>query len=138
VALLAVRGKPHGLMVRRSGFSKSSHVAAGAFRRQSEAIELTDRSDLMTRIAIHSSVRTDQRETVLVFIDVMYRYLPPISVVAKLTLRAILTAMEVSMTILALFRNIAEIEISMAVTTCDHSVSSAQRKFGFRVIELRP
>jgi hypothetical protein len=57
-------------------------MTADAFRREPETVELSYGSHLVTGIAIHDSVRADQRKPILVLIDVVDRNLPAVRVVA--------------------------------------------------------
>lgn len=110
-------------------------MAAVAFCRHSEAIELPHRSHLVAGIAVHHGMRSDQWKTVLVFVDVMNRDLPAIGVVAELALRSILPAMEIGMTVLALVGSVGEVEIRVAVATGDGGVAAAKGKSRLCMIE---
>jgi len=101
VALLTVGGKAQSLVIGICGFAKCTQVAARAFGRESEAIELADRTNLVTGVAVHNSVRSDQGKSILMFIDVVNGDLPAVGVVAKFALRAVLAPMQIRMTVLA-------------------------------------
>jgi hypothetical protein len=58
-------------MIWRGGFVKLGLMATDALSRKSEAIELSDGSDLVTRITVHRGVSTNQRKSILVRIDVV-------------------------------------------------------------------
>ena len=62
MALLTFGGESHGLMVRGRCLSKRGQVAAHAFGGESEAIELSDRSDFVAGITVdgrmYGTVRT--------------------------------------------------------------------------------
>ena len=53
-------------------------MAAHTFRRQGLPIELSDGSRRVTCITIHNRMRTDQREAILVLVDVVHRHCPAI------------------------------------------------------------
>jgi hypothetical protein len=76
-------------------------VAARAFGRKSEAIELADCTNLVAGIAVDSSVRSDQGKSILMFIDVVNGDLPAIGIVAKFALRAVLAPMQIRVAALA-------------------------------------
>ena len=99
--MLAVSGKSQCLMIGIRGFSKCAQVATHAFGRESEAIELADRTNLVTGVAVHNSVRSDQGKSILMFIDVVNGDLPAVGIVAKFALRAVLAPMQIRMTVLA-------------------------------------
>ena len=58
-------------MIRGVGGLESFRVAAVALGRESEPVELSDRSHFVAGIAVHHRVCANQRETILVLIDVM-------------------------------------------------------------------
>src|SRR5689334_7858403 len=69
-------------------------------------------------------------------IDVVNRNLPAIGVVAELTLRAILAAMQIGVAVLALYWGVAEIKILVAVAALHFGVPATQRKLGLRMVEF--
>ena len=71
MALAAFRRKSVRLMVGIARFSERAHVATHTLRRKSEPVELPYRAHFMARIAIHHRMRADQRESILVLIDVV-------------------------------------------------------------------
>ena len=80
-------------------------------------------------------MRADERETVLVFINVVDRDLPPIGVVTEFALGSILAAMEVCVAVLALVGRVGKFQIRVAVAASHRGVPSAEREAGLRVIE---
>ena len=92
---------------------------------------------LVTRVAIHPRVRSNQREAVLVLIDVVNGNLPTIGVVAEVALGAILAAMQIGVAVLALDGGVAEIEVLVAVGALHFGVPATQRKLGFRMVEFK-
>jgi len=125
-------------MVRSAGLAKRGHVAAHAFRGESEAVELADGADLMAGVAVYGGVRADQGKAVLMLVDVVNRDLPAVWVMAEFALRAVFAAMQVGMTVLAFLRRIAENERFVTIGTIYLGVPAAQRKFRLRVLELEP
>ena len=69
-------------MVRRRSLFEVPGMTTDTFRREPEPVELSHGSHLVTGIAIHDSVRADQRKPILVLIDVVDRNLPAVRVVA--------------------------------------------------------
>ena len=88
-------------MVGICGFAKCTQVAARAFGRESEAIELAHGTNLVAGIAVHGSVSANQGKAILMFIDVVNGDLPAVGIVAKFALRAVLAPMQIRMTVLA-------------------------------------
>lgn len=77
-------------------------MTAHAFGGKAEAVELADRADLVAGVTIYGCMRTDQRKSILMLIDVVNGNLPTIGVVAEFTLRAIFAAMQIGVAVLAL------------------------------------
>ncbi len=138
MALAAVGGKAAGAMIGRSRFCKCLRMAAEAFGRKSESVELANGSNLVAGIAVHHRVRPDQWEPVLVFVDVVDGDLPAVVVVAQFALGAILASMQIGVAVLALVRGVGEFQIGVAVTACHGSMAPAQGEAGARVIESDP
>src|SRR5258707_13114 len=90
VALQAIRGKPLCLVVGRFCPSKVVQVTTHALGRQALAIKGTDRAYLVTGITVDRRMRPDQREAVLMLIDVVDRHLPSGVAMAEIALGAIL------------------------------------------------
>src|SRR5215475_5475467 len=108
MTLSAICGESQGHMVRRGRLTKRRQVAAGAFRGKPETIELADGADLMAGIAVHRGVRTDERKSILMLVDVVNGNLPSVGVVTELALGSVLAAMQIRVAILALLRCVAE------------------------------
>jgi hypothetical protein len=77
-------------------------VAADALGGESEAVELSDCADLVAGVAVYGCVSADQREAILVLIDVVNRNLPAIGVVAEFAFSTVLAPMQIGVSILAL------------------------------------
>ena len=90
-------------MVGGASLAKRRHVTTHAFGGKPEAVELADRADLVTGVAVYGCMSADQRESILVLIDVVYGNLPAVGVMAEFTLRAILAAMQICVAVLALY-----------------------------------
>jgi hypothetical protein len=123
-------------MVGVGGLFKGFCVAAETLSRKPETIELTDCSNFVAGVAVHYRVRADQGKTILVLVDVMDGYLPTVGVVAQFTFGAIFASMQIGMAVLALVGGVGELQIGMAVTTRDSSVTPTKRKPGARMIKF--
>ena len=136
MALATIGREAPSAMIRRSGLRKVSVVTTEALGRKSEAIELPDGPDLVAGIAIRDCMRANQREAILVLVDVMDGNLPSIAVMAQLTFRTVFASMQIGVAVLALVGSIGEFEIVMAVAACHGGVTSAKRKAGARMVKL--
>ena len=81
-------------------------------------------------------MRANQRKSVLVFVDVVYRDLPAIRVVTKFALRPILPAVKIGVAVLAFVRSVRKVQICMTVAASNSRVTSPKRKTRLCVIEL--
>ena len=108
MALLAVAGKSHRLVIWASGFAECAQVATHAFGRESEPVELTYRTHLVAGIAVHRRMRSDQGKTILMLVDVVNGNLPAVGVVAECALSTVFPPMQIRVAILALHWCIAE------------------------------
>ena len=81
MAFTAIHGKALRPMIGALRLVECLEMAAHTFRRQGLPIELPDSSRRVTRIAIHNRMRTDERETILVLVDVVHRHRPAVHVV---------------------------------------------------------
>jgi hypothetical protein len=126
VALAAIGGEAERLVIGRSRLLERFHVAADAFGRQALAVETSNGSHLVTRVAVDHGVRADQREPVLMLIDVVHRHLPAIDAVAQIAFGSVLAAMDVGMTVLALASDVGEHAINMAFLAEDIHVHTPQ------------
>jgi hypothetical protein len=119
-----------------SGLAKGGYVTAHAFGGEPEAVELSDRADLVAGVAVYGRMSTDQRKSILMLIDVVNGNLPTIGVVAEVTLGAILAPMQIGVAVLALDGGVAEIEILVAIDALHFCVPATQRKLSSRMIEF--
>jgi len=123
-------------MIRRSRFLEGLEVATHTLRRQTLPIELSYGSHSVTGVTIHYGVSTNQREAVLMFVDVVDGDLPAVHPVADVALRSVLPAVQVSMAILALLANVAEDGIKMTFLAGHVDVHPAQGIGRLVVIKL--
>lgn len=82
-------------------------------------------------------MRTDQRESILMLLDLSHRNAPALYAVAVLAIGAHLPAMDVSVTIGARMANVGEQQLGVALRACHARVHAAQRVPSTVVIELR-
>lgn len=107
-----------------------------ALRREPESIELTNGTDLMTGVTVNCGVGANEREAILMLIDVVNGNLPAVAVVAEFALGSILPAMKICVAVLALIRGTCEVEVGMAVATRHGCVAPPQREPCLGMIEL--
>ena len=112
-------------------------MAAHTFRRQCLPIELSDGSRRVACITIHHRVRTDQREAILMLVDVVHRHRPAVHVVTQVALGTIFASMNVRVAVLALLAGICENRIDVALLTWDLRMQTTQRKSRLAVIKFR-
>jgi len=111
-------------------------MAADALGRKPEPIELPDSPHFVAGIAVRHCVRANQREPILVLVDVVDRNLPAIGVVAQFALRTVLAPMQIRVAVLAFVRRVCEFEIGMAVATAHSRVAAAKGKPRPRMVKL--
>jgi hypothetical protein len=91
----------------------------------------------VTGITVDRRVRPDKREAVLMLIDVVDRHLPSGVPMADVTLRRVLSAMNVRVTILALISNFGEYQVGVAVLATNALMHPTQSEAGRPMIELQ-
>jgi hypothetical protein len=91
----------------------------------------------VARTAIEASVRSYQREAVLVVVDCLYCNLPALHGVTLFAVGAHLAAVNIGVTVGASRADIAEDEIAMTLLTGYVGVHSTERIFSSVVIEVR-
>jgi hypothetical protein len=126
VAFLALGRKSHSLMVWRAGLQVGRPVAAHTFGGQTLTIELPHGADRVTGVTIRNRMRSDQRKTVLVFVDHVDRYLPAMHGVAKIALGAVLPTMDIGVAILAVVSHVGEKRVKVAFLTPDAGMHTPQ------------
>jgi hypothetical protein len=134
VALFAGGGESRRHVVRPGGSLVILGVTGVALRRQ--ALELPDRRPLVTGIAIQSGVRAQQREAVLVLLNLLHRDLPSLDGVALFAVRAELPLVNISMAIGALVAHVGEHRFGVALGAGHALVHAAQGKARLVVIEF--
>ena len=135
VTYRAIGRKLRGHMVRSLSLLKLLRVAGIAIRR--EPLELPRRSALVTGIALHHRVRTDQRKTVLVILNGADVRLPPLDRVAGFAIRAHLAAMNIRMAVRAFGANICKHRLGMTRRARNIRVQATQRILRLAVIKFR-
>ena len=68
-------------MIGRRGLVIVFRMTTDALRRKPEPVELSYGTHLVARIAVHHGMRANQREAVLVLVDVVHGHLPAVGVV---------------------------------------------------------
>jgi hypothetical protein len=97
---------------------------------------LTDSGAFVALLAGHSRVRTEKRKAILVILGLLSGNLPTKNAMALRTVRAHLAAVNVSVTILAVFPNVGKHRFDVALRALHFFVHSAERIFRLVVIEL--
>ena len=91
---------------------------------------------LVAGIAVHCSVRSSQREAVVMLLNLPNRDLPTTDRVALLAARSQLPLVNVGVTILATLSNIGENRPDVTFSAAHGLMHAAQRVFGLVVIEF--
>ena len=81
-------------------------------------------------------MRPDQREPVLMFVDVVNRDMPPGIAMAQIALRSVLATMQIGVAVLALVRSVGESEVDMAVPARYGRMTATERESRLRMVEL--
>ena len=136
VTFQTLRRKSLRHMVRIPRLLEIIHVAARALGRQSLPVERAHRSHLVAGIAIHHRVRPNQREAILVLVDVVDRDLPPCIAMAQVALRAVLAPMNIRVAVLALVASLREHQVGVTIRAADLRMQPAQRESRLTMIEL--
>ncbi len=108
-----------------------------AFGRQALAIKWTDCTYLVTGITVHCRMRPNQREAVLMLIDVVDRDLPSDVAMAEIALGGILSAVDIRVAVLTLIADFREHEVTVAILATNALVHSTQRETGLAMFELQ-
>ena len=115
------------------------HVAAdmtpNAVGRQ--ALKSSHGCVLVTRIALDERMRAQQRESILVIANRLDRCRPALHVVALLTFRSHLAAMNVGVAVSALVTHVGENRAGVTLGAGYASMHTAQRESRAAMIELR-
>src|SRR5579885_1965808 len=95
-------------MIWRPSLLKRFCMTTDALGRKPLAVELADGSGFVAGIAISYGMRSDQRETVLMFIDVVHGDLPSRDFVADVALRAVAATVNIGVAILTVAADFCE------------------------------
>jgi hypothetical protein len=87
-------------------------------------------------VAFNQRMRSNQRESILVILDLLDVYLPAPDRVAALAICSKLTAVNVGMALSTLGAHFLEHQVCMALSACYLCMHSAQRITGLIVIEF--
>ena len=109
----------------RRGFLKLRHVTGRASSR--ESLVLADGGALVTLVALHHRMRTEQRKPVEVILNGLHRNIPTAHRVALGTIGAELTAMNIRVAVRAVLADIGEDGPDMAFRAINFFVHSAKR-----------
>lgn len=110
-------------------------MAGVALRRQPDI--LAARRAFMARIAIHCGVRSGQRKSIVMLLDLSDRNLPALHGVALLAVGSHLPPVNVSVAILAALPHIREYRFRVTLRAGHRLVHAAQRILRVIMIELR-
>lgn len=102
-----------------------------------EALILADGGALVALLAGHGSVHAEKRKAVLVILELLRRNLPAKNAVALRTVRSHFPAVDVRVTVLAVFPDIGEHRFDVALRALHFFVHPAKRILRLVVIELR-
>lgn len=128
-------GKTCGHMIWSCRCFEVRRVAGVALR--GHRLEFAGGPSLVAGIAVHSSVRSSQREAVVMLLNVLNRDLPSTDGVALLTVRSQLALVNVGVTVLATLSNVGENRPDVTFRAVHGLVHAAQRIFRLVVIEFR-
>ncbi len=109
-------------------------VAGVALRRH--RLELAVGAALVTGVAVDGSMRSGEREPIIVLLNVFVRDLPSAHSVALFAIRTQLAAMNIGVAILAALPDVRKNHLHVALRAGDRSVHATKRIFGLIVIEL--
>lgn len=109
-----------------------TRVALGRHRN-----ELTACGALVTGVAIDSSVRSGQGESIVVLLNLLNRDLPSANGMALFAVRSQLTPVNIGVAILASLPDIAEDRLDVALCATHRCVHAAKRIFCLVVVEFR-
>jgi hypothetical protein len=103
---------------------------------RSHRLKFAGGPSLVAGIAVHRSVRSSQREAVVMLLNLPNRDLPTTDRVALLAARSQLPLVNVGVTILATLSNIGENRPDVTFSAAHGLMHAAQRVFGLVVIEF--
>lgn len=115
---------------------KCLQVAANALGGEPLPVELPNSTYFVAGVAVGNSMCSDQWKAILMLIYVVNRNLPAIHPVAKVALGAILTAVNISVAVLASGSRLGKDRICVALLARHSRVHTSQRVRGPVVIEV--
>ena len=121
-------------MRRIGGVLPNLEVAGIALR--GKAVENSVGELRVALIALSGRVRAEKREAVLVILDLLNGDIPTVNGVTLGAIRTHLAAMNIGVAIRAIFADIAEYRLDMALRAFHIFVHAAERIAGFVVVEL--
>lgn len=125
------------LVIRGFRFPKVIHVATDTLGRQALTIKGPDRAYLVAGITVNRRMRPDEREAVLMLIDVVDRHLPSGVAVAQITLGSIFSPMDIRVAVLTLISDFGEHQVGMTILTTNALVHPTQSEASLAMIELK-
>jgi len=134
MALLAIGGEARGHVRRASGSLILLRVAGVALR--GHGGKLTQCSILVACVAVHCSVRAEQREPVGVALNLFDRNLPSVDGVTLFAIGPKLALVNVGMTVGAFLADVGEDRLNVALSASDVLMHAAERVAGLAVIKL--
>ena len=134
VTSLAGRGKVRGRVVWVGGLLEVTQVARGAGDR--EALVLADGRTLMAILAQDSGVGPEKRKAVIMTANLLHRDVPASKGVALLAIGTELSAVDIRVAIRAVFADVREHRLRVALSAFHFVVQAAQRVTCFAVIEF--
>jgi hypothetical protein len=102
-----------------------------------EAEKLTDGSTGMTRLARNGGMSAEKRETILVILDLLGSEFPTLDGMALRAVRTQLASVNIGMTVGAIFADVGEYRLYVALNAFHFFVHAAKRVLGFAVVEFR-
>ena len=118
----------------RRGSLKLGHVTGRAS--SGESLVLADGGALVTLVALHHGMRSEQRKPVEMILNGLHRHVPAVHRVALGTIGAELTAMNIRVTVRAVLADISEDGPEVALRAVNFFVHSAKRISRGVVIEF--
>jgi hypothetical protein len=91
----------------------------------------------MAGVAIHGSVRTNERKAILVILDGLHGHVPALNRMTLLAIRSHLAAVDIGVAIRAFRSHIGEDQFHVAIHALDFFVHAAERIAGLIMIEFR-
>lgn len=102
-----------------------------------ETLELADSRALVAIVALHRRVRSEERKTVLMIIDLFDGDLPALNGVTLRAIRSHFPLVNIGMTILAGLSHVSEYGLGVALYARNLLMHSAKRILSFIVVEFR-